>query len=88
MEETAAPATVVHVSQPGDYVSRDAFAATIGPIQDDITEIKGDVKLLLERDARRRAVSSAVARVGTVGATLAAGSIGALVTMLVHLHHI
>lgn len=80
------PAAVVNVQPPANYVTRDVFDATVNPMQGDISEIKADVKTLLTRDAGRTAVAGMVGRTATAAATLAAGAVGALVTIIVN-HH-
>lgn len=83
METPQTPAAVVNVQPSGDYITRPEFVATIGPMASDITEMKGDVKLLLARDAGSRAVTGLLGKVGTVTTTLVAGSIGALLTLFI-----
>jgi hypothetical protein len=84
--EAPSGGTVVNVqpAQNQNYVTRDVFDATITPIQADVSEIKGDVKVLLARDAGSRALSGFVSKAATLATTVAAGGIGALIALFVH----
>lgn len=78
------PAAVVNVQPPQNYVTRDAFDATVLPMQGDISEIKGDVKTLLARDAGSRAVYGFISKTGGVAAMVLSGAVGSLLALFIH----
>lgn len=72
----------------GSYVTRAELSAHLGPIRDDLSEVKGDVKMLLAGQAQqvgesqygRRVTDRTLAMLAIVVA--AAGSLGAILAVV------
>lgn len=78
-----APAAVINV-QPANYVTKELFDATITPIANDVSEMKGDVKLLLAAHAGSTALQAFKTRSAQAAATVAAGTVGAVLALVFH----
>lgn len=78
------PAAVINV-HPADYVTKRELDATVKPLQDDVSEIKADVKTLLADRAGRKAIRGVTRTVGGIAVALIAGAGGsAFLAFLIH----
>lgn len=73
MESTPQVGVTVVPADTSGFVSRAELKAHLDPMRSDISEVKGDVKTLLQRSAGSKAVAGHVWRLVGVSATLFCG---------------